>query len=60
MKKNDASERAAALVHQAVDVLQRATHAPASPVGRFTPAKVRRQLRRSAARLRAGKSRHGT
>lgn len=56
MTKNDASERAAALVHQAVDVLQRATYAPGSPVSAFTPAKVRRQLRRSAARLRAGKS----
>ena len=57
MKKNDASERAAALVHQAVDVLQRAIHAPASPVSAFAPAKVRRELRRSAARLRAGKTR---
>lgn len=32
MKRNDASERAAALAHQAVDVLQWAIHAPASPV----------------------------
>ncbi|HYI11004.1 MAG TPA: hypothetical protein VEK57_18245 [Thermoanaerobaculia bacterium] len=57
MKENDASDRAAALVHQALDVLQRAIHAPASPVSAFVPAKGRRQLRRSAARLRAGKSR---
>ncbi|HYI12948.1 MAG TPA: hypothetical protein VEK57_28130 [Thermoanaerobaculia bacterium] len=57
MKKNDASDRAAALVHQALDVLQRAIHAPASPVSAFVPAKGRRQLRRSAARLRAGKAR---
>jgi hypothetical protein len=55
MKKTDASERAAALVHQAIDVLQRAVHAPASPVNAFVPAKGRRQLRRDAARLRAGK-----
>ena len=54
MKKNDAPERAAALIHQAVDVLQRARHAPASPISAFTPAKVRRQMRRNAARLRAG------
>jgi hypothetical protein len=57
MTKNDASDRATALVHQALDVLQRALHAPDSPVGAFVPAKGRRQLRRSAARLRAGKAR---
>ena len=56
MTKNDASDRAAALVNQAVDLLQRAIHAPASPVSSFLPANVRRKLRRSAARLRAGKA----
>jgi hypothetical protein len=56
MKKNDASERAAALIHRAVDVLQRAAQAPDSPVSTFTSPKVRRQLRRDAARLRSGKA----
>ncbi len=54
-KHNDASERAVALVNQVLDVLQRAAHAPASPVNAFTPAKQRREFRRRAARLRAGK-----
>jgi hypothetical protein len=56
MKKNDAPDRAAALVHQALDVLQRALHAPGSPVGAFVPAEGRRQMRRGAARLRDGKA----
>ncbi len=55
MKNENASERAAALVHEAVDVLQRADHAPASPVNTVLPAEQRRKLRRDAARLRQGK-----
>ena len=56
MKNDNASERAAALVHQAVDVLQRADEAPHSPVNTFLPAKLRRAFRRTAARLRQGKA----
>jgi hypothetical protein len=56
MKNEKASERAAALVHEAVDVLQRADHAPDSPVNTFQPAEQRRKLRRGAKRLRQGKA----
>jgi len=56
MKSHHASERAAALVKQAIDVLQCADHAPASPVHAFLPAKMRREFRRTAARLRQGKA----
>src|SRR5689334_6591651 len=56
MKNDNASERAAALLNQVVDVLQCADRAPASPVNAFVPAKLRRKLRRSAAYLRAEKS----
>jgi len=56
MKNDNAPKRAAALVHQAVDVLQRASHAPASQVNALVPANVRRKLRRAARRLRLGKS----
>ena len=55
MKKEDnAAERAVALVQQAVDLMQRARQAPVSPVNTFLPAKLRRECRRSAARLRQG------
>jgi hypothetical protein len=54
MENKTASARAKALVNQAVDVLLRAGQAPESPVIRYAPAKLRRQLRRNAARLRAG------
>lgn len=57
MKNQNASELAAELVNQAVDVLRRSEHAPDSPVTTFLPAKLRRQYRRTAARLRQGKAR---
>jgi len=50
------SGRAAALLHQALDVLRRADHAPASPVRAFLRAAERREFRRGAKRLRAGKA----
>jgi hypothetical protein len=56
MKNDNASERAVALVHEAVDVLLRAEHAPDSPVNAFVPAKRRRELRRAAVRLRQQKA----
>ena len=52
MKNDNASERAAALIHEAIDVLQRAAKAPDSPVNAFLTAKKRRELRRCAKRLR--------
>src|SRR4051794_25359167 len=54
--KNDRSpERAASLLHQALDVLRRADHAPHSPMA-FQPAKKRRELRRAVKRLRSGQA----
>jgi hypothetical protein len=44
MKNANASERAAALVHEALDVLQRADNAPHSPVNTFLPANLRREF----------------
>ena len=55
-KNGNASERAAALVNEAIEVMQRADRAPASPVNTFLPAKKRRELRRAVGRLRGGKS----
>jgi hypothetical protein len=56
MKEDNASERAAALLHQLLDVLQRAENAPDSPVNTFVPGKRRRLLRRGAERLRRGEA----
>lgn len=56
MKQVNASQRAAALIHEAIDVLQRADHAPHSPVNTFLTAKLRRECRRTAARLRQHKA----
>src|SRR3954452_22385464 len=56
MKNDNASERATALVHEALDVLQRADHAPDSPVNAFLTAKLRRGFRRTAKRLRRRKA----
>jgi len=56
--KNDnasASERAAALVNEALDVLQRAEQAPDSPVNTFLTADMRRKYRREARRMRERK-----
>jgi hypothetical protein len=52
MKNNNASERAAALVHEALDVLRRAGHPPDSPVNTFLTAEMRRKVRREGRRLR--------
>lgn len=57
MKNNTASERAAELVREAVDVLLRTENAPDSPVNIFfVTAKMRRELRRNARRLRQQKA----
>lgn len=56
MKDDNASERAAALIHEALDVLQRVENAPDSPVNTFVPGKMRRLLRRGAERLRRGEA----
>jgi len=56
MKNDPVSKRAAALVHQVFDVLQRVDRAPATPVNAVLPPKLRREFRRSAARLRMGKT----
>ncbi|MEA2327115.1 MAG: hypothetical protein QOE68_2074 [Thermoanaerobaculia bacterium] len=56
MKNDNASERAVALVQEAIDVLLHAEHAPDSPVNAFLPAKQRRQFRRAAMRLRQRKA----
>src|SRR3954453_13236514 len=56
MKEDNASERAAALLQQILDVLQRAENAPDSPVNTFVPGKRRRLLRRGAERLRRGEA----
>jgi len=56
MKDDSASERAAALLHQVIDVLQRAENAPDSAVNTFVPGKQRRLLRRGAERLRSGEA----
>jgi hypothetical protein len=56
MNEDNPSERAVALVQQALEVLLRAETAPASPVTAFLTAKKRRALRREAARLRQGKA----
>jgi hypothetical protein len=52
MKNENVSERAAALVNEALDVLQRAEHAPDSPVNTFLTAEMRRKMRRAARHLR--------
>jgi len=56
MKQDNASQRAVALIHEAVDVLQRAGNAPDSPVNAFLPARLRREFRRTAARLRQNRA----
>src|SRR5882762_10436137 len=53
---SSASERAVALINEALEALQRAEKAPDSPVTTFAPLKLRRQLRRRAEMLRRGKA----
>jgi len=52
MNNDNVSERAAALVHEALDVLQRAEQAPDSPVNTFLTGEMRRKMRRAARHLR--------
>ncbi|HEY6138637.1 MAG TPA: hypothetical protein VI670_12835 [Thermoanaerobaculia bacterium] len=56
MTNEDKAARAAALMNEAVDVMLRARQAPHSPVNQYAPPKLRRELRRHAARLREGKA----
>jgi hypothetical protein len=56
MKNPTAPERALTLVHEVLDVLQRAERAPDSPVNTFLPGKMRRKYRRAARRLRRHES----
>jgi len=56
MKNLTAPERALALVHEVLDVLQRAERAPDSPVNTFLTGEMRRKYRRAAKRLRQQKS----
>lgn len=56
MNDDNTSERAVALVQEALDLLRRAENAPVSMVTAFLNAKRRRALRRDAARLRQGKA----
>jgi len=56
MKDDNVSERTAALLYKALDVLQRVENAPDSPVNTFVPGKGRRLLRRGAERLRRGEA----
>ena len=57
MSNQKTSERAAALLHEIIDLLLRGENAPHSPVDTFVPAKMRRTLRRGAERLRRGVAR---
>jgi hypothetical protein len=56
MRNQKASERAAALLHEMIDLLQRGEDVPDSPVDTFVPGKVRRRLRRGAELLRRGEA----
>jgi hypothetical protein len=56
MKNDNASERAAALVQEAIDVLQRTESAPDSPVNTFLTGDMRRKYRRAARLLREQKT----
>ncbi|HXA19534.1 MAG TPA: hypothetical protein VN380_21270 [Thermoanaerobaculia bacterium] len=56
MKNLTASQRAVALMHEALDVMVRVGEAPDSPVHSFLTAEKRRQLRRDAKRLRQQKT----
>ena len=56
MTNEEKAARAVALMNEAVDVMLRARTAPDSPVNKYSPPKLRRELRRDAARLREGKA----
>jgi len=56
MKIESASERAVALMHEALDVMRRTECAPDSPVNTFLTGEVRRKCRRIARRLREQKA----
>jgi len=55
MKNENRSERAVALVNEAVDVMRRAERAPHSPLSASVSAEMRREYRRHAVRLRRQK-----
>jgi hypothetical protein len=55
MKNDSASQRAVALVQEALDVLRRAERAPDSPVNTFLTGEMRRKFRREAKHLREQK-----
>ncbi|HEV8431979.1 MAG TPA: hypothetical protein VGR95_01105 [Thermoanaerobaculia bacterium] len=59
MKKQYESERTAALIEEAISVLERLENAPESPLMTFLPTKVRRVARRTAKQLRKGQLRPG-
>ena len=54
MKTKYESERTAALIEEAIAVLERLENAPKSPLMAFLPTKVRRVARRTAKQLRKG------
>jgi len=54
MSDANVSERAVALVNQALDIFLRAEDAPLSPMSRRLTAEMKRNLRRGAVRLRRG------
>src|ERR1051326_5977952 len=54
MKRKYESERTAALIEEAIAILERLENAPESPLTTFLPTKVRRVARRSAKQLRKG------
>jgi hypothetical protein len=54
MKKKYESERTAALVEEAIAIIERLENAPESPLTTFLPTKVRRVARRTAKQLRKG------
>ncbi|MCU1349950.1 MAG: hypothetical protein JWO56_2980 [Acidobacteria bacterium] len=56
LKNESASERAVALVHQAIDVIRRTERVPVTPLSKFIPVHLRRELRRNARRLRQHKT----
>jgi hypothetical protein len=56
MKNDNVSERAVALVHEALEVMRRTERAPDSPVNTFLTAEMRRKYRRAARLLREQKT----